>query len=322
MRGLRNTSIVILLVILGVLIAATAATSSTRSSSGSWRLLPAAPVSFPQSQSGIWTGRRLILIGRTPLRNPSKDVAAAYNPTTNRWTKAHASEVAGLRARLPDRLDGQADADLRSLPLGRVHPGDEIGGSAPWSRRSTSASSPGRDERRSVGAAAAAATPRGTEAPTTRRPAAIASCPVTARREPARARCLDGARADPLSSAGTTSTASCGKRRWRPRRPTTRRRTAGTASRRCRRVVMRWAPASGRNELLVVGAGKTGRSAYAYNPATNRWRTLASLPAARSGIAVWAGTRLLLLGGENRAGKSLRDGLAYDPKKTAGRGSR
>ena len=69
------------------------------------------------------------------------------------------------------------------------------------------------------------------------------------------------------------------------------------------------------NELLVVGAGKTARSAYAYNPATNRWRTLASLPAARSGIAVWAGTRLLLLGGENRAGKSLRDGLAYDPKK-------
>ena len=87
MRGLRNTSIVILLVILGVLVAATAATSSTRSSSGSWRLLPAAPVSFPQSQSGIWTGRRLILIGRTPLRNPSKDVAAAYNPTTNRWTR-------------------------------------------------------------------------------------------------------------------------------------------------------------------------------------------------------------------------------------------
>ena len=69
------------------------------------------------------------------------------------------------------------------------------------------------------------------------------------------------------------------------------------------------------HELLVVGAGKAARSAYAYDPAINRWRTLASLPTPRIwGIGVWAGTRLLLLGGENRAGKPL-DGLAYDPKK-------
>jgi N-acetylneuraminic acid mutarotase len=70
------------------------------------------------------------------------------------------------------------------------------------------------------------------------------------------------------------------------------------------------------HELLVVGAGTTGRSAYAYDPAANRWRTLASLPTPRiAGIGVWAGSRLLLVGGENRAGKSLRDGVAYDPKK-------
>jgi len=61
------------------------------------------------------------------------------------------------------------------------------------------------------------------------------------------------------------------------------------------------------HELLVVAAGTSGRSAFAYNPATNRWRTLASLPSGRLGApAVWTGKRVLLWGGLN--------GLAYAPR--------
>src|SRR6185437_1501724 len=84
---MRRLGTIILLSIVGALVAVTVASPSTHSNAGSWRLLPAAPVSFAQSQAGVWTGRRLILIGRAPLLNPSKDIAAAYDPATNHWTK-------------------------------------------------------------------------------------------------------------------------------------------------------------------------------------------------------------------------------------------
>jgi len=313
MRGLRNTSIVTLLVILGVLVAATAATSSTRSSTGSWRLLPAAPVSFPQSQSGIWTGRRLILIGRTPLRNPSKDVAAAYNPTTNRWTRL-------TPRRSPDYVPGYktvwtgkqmltfdpfhsvaytpATNRWRVLPkainLGFVTwTGREAigwgGGCCGDAQRNGSAYNPATGGYRKLPPSPLGASQHALGAWTGRELILFVS-----RYD------VDGKLRQ--ASVATAAAYDPATNRWHRLPPLPQTGYAmGTGV---------WDG----NELLVVGAGKAARSAYAYNPVTNRWRTLASLPAARSGIAVWAGTRLLLLGGENRAGKSLRDGLAYDPK--------
>ena len=82
-------------------------------------------------------------------------------------------------------------------------------------------------------------------------------------------------------------------------------------------------------EVLVVGgagparAGKPGapaRTGFAYNPATNRWRRLPPMESGRMGaVAVWAGKRLLVWGGQTNplgAAKPVipPHGVAYDPK--------
>ncbi len=65
------------------------------------------------------------------------------------------------------------------------------------------------------------------------------------------------------------------------------------------------------HELLVVGnASATKHDAYAYDLAANRWRRLARPP---RGLvpeqAVWAGSRLIVLGGDE-----VTRAFAYDPK--------
>jgi N-acetylneuraminic acid mutarotase len=82
-------------------------------------------------------------------------------------------------------------------------------------------------------------------------------------------------------------------------------------------------------EVLVVGgwaspgAGRTPvpvKTAFAFDPAANRWRRLAPMPAGRSSAAaVWTGTRLLLWGGTMSAQSAAlpvtpKRGLAYDPR--------
>jgi N-acetylneuraminic acid mutarotase len=75
---------------------------------------------------------------------------------------------------------------------------------------------------------------------------------------------------------------------------------------------------TGRELVMVVGGlDPDGRPwpaglarAAAYNPATNSWRRIAPLPAARSGAtAVWDGHELLVVGGS----ASASPGFAYDP---------
>jgi hypothetical protein len=71
-------------------------------------------------------------------------------------------------------------------------------------------------------------------------------------------------------------------------------------------------------EVLLVGGDKAPASAFAYSPAANTWRSLASLSSGRKGSAVvWTGSRLLLWGGETGTPGHLvipPHGLAYDPK--------
>jgi N-acetylneuraminic acid mutarotase len=65
----------------------------------------------------------------------------------------------------------------------------------------------------------------------------------------------------------------------------------------------------------VVSAGPASRAAYAYNPKSNRWRRLASMPSARQGASVaWVGKRLLVFGGEGSNARIAALGLAYDPQ--------
>jgi hypothetical protein len=311
MQRFRIISITLLFV-LGALLTATAGSSSTRSSTGSWRLLPKAPVRFAQSQSGVWTGRRLILIGRTPLQSPSKDVAAAYNPATNGWTKL-------TPRKSPDYVPGYqtvwtgkqmlafdpfhsvaynaATNRWRVLPktinLGFVAwTGHEAigwgGGCCGDAQKDGTAYCPATGGYRKLPAVRLGASQHELGAWTGKELILFVS-PYN----------VDG-RLRPASVA-TAAAYDPATNRWHRLAPMPGK-TMGTGV---------W----NGHQLLVAGAGPAARSTYAYDPATNHWRTLASMPSPRiGGIGVWAGTRLLLIGGENKAGKALRDGVAYDPK--------
>jgi hypothetical protein len=64
------------------------------------------------------------------------------------------------------------------------------------------------------------------------------------------------------------------------------------------------------HEVLVAGAGRSGRSAFAYDPAKNRWRRLAPLPfGVHEASAFWTGHELVAWGG-SETGR----GAAYDPR--------
>jgi hypothetical protein len=63
-------------------------------------------------------------------------------------------------------------------------------------------------------------------------------------------------------------------------------------------------------EVLVAGDGASARAGFAYDPATNRRRSLAPMPVGlRNAAAFWTGDRLLVWG-DSESGR----GLAYDPR--------
>lgn len=87
----------------------------------------------------------------------------------------------------------------------------------------------------------------------------------------------------------------------------------------CAGATVTW---DGREVLVVGGRGGVGRSGpygdgVAYDPASNRWRSLPATDAGRTGhTAVWTGRRLLVWGGLTvRAGSYLAPshGVAFDP---------
>ena len=66
--------------------------------------------------------------------------------------------------------------------------------------------------------------------------------------------------------------------------------------------------------MLVVGAGRHGRSALAYDPVANHWRRLAPLPVGRlDSEAAWTGRRLLVWGSLQTGSSASPAALAYDP---------
>jgi N-acetylneuraminic acid mutarotase len=64
------------------------------------------------------------------------------------------------------------------------------------------------------------------------------------------------------------------------------------------------------HEVLVAGAGSSGRSAFAYDPAKNRWRRLSPLPfGVHKASVFWTGDELVAWGG-SETGRGAR----YDPR--------
>jgi hypothetical protein len=274
---------------------------------GSWRKLPAAPIAVDDSLASAWTGKQLIVYGR----RGTGEVAAAYDPAANAWTK-----LATPAERAPAWID-QPTWTGKELILWSPF-GSEAFNPATKTWRRLKASVPGGTivwtGREAIGwgggccgdawSGGAAYNPR---SDTFRR---LPHSPLAPSQEPIGA--WDGHEVllfvSGLTPDGKPYPARLARaaaynprtNRWRRIAPLPAQ--GGTAT---------WDG----HELLVVGSGPRARSAFAYKPATNRWRQLASSPAARrGGTAVWIGGRLLVWGGENlRATAGLRDGVAYEP---------
>jgi hypothetical protein len=282
---------------------------------GSWRKLPTPPVATPQGRVSVWTGRWLILLGRTPVTNPAKDVAASYDPAAHTWIQLSPppgpKDVPGYKAVWTGRemlafdpfhsvaYNPQTNTwrGLRkSINLGFVAwTGSEAigwgGGCCGDAQSNGTAYNPTRGTYRNL----------------PRSPLAPSQAPLGVWTGRELMLFVSGYAPDgkpyptSFARAAAYNPATNTWRRVAPFPETGMR--MGTAA---------W---DGR-ELLVAAAGASSRSAYAYDPVTNRWRRLSSLPAPRVGpLAVWAGRLLFVLGGQNAtATKELRDGLAYDPR--------
>jgi hypothetical protein len=283
---------------------------------GTWRRLHAAPFAVPQSTVSVWTGRQLIVFGRRPSTNPSVDVAEAYDPARDAWSRL--SPPAAPRSSLGYKA---VWTGKEMLVFGAFHsvafnPATRKwrelrhsvpGGITVWTGREAVGWGGGCcGDAESTGAAYNPTTgafrnlPRSPLAPS-QGPLGVwsgrelvlfvSSFGPDGQRWPAR-----------LARAAAYNPVTSTWRRVVPL-PEAGLRFVGTAV---------W---DGR-EVLVVAAGANTRSALAYNPATNHWRRLASMPSGRVGAtAVWTGRRLLLWGGQNLfASRDLRDGLAYDPR--------
>ena len=287
---------------------------------GTWRLLPRAPIMAPDLLLSVWTGKEMIVFGRVEKRGPADEIlgstnaAAAYAPASNSWHQL----ASPLSARgYPGNWDAVWTGEemlvwgdvnqafdpstnrwrrLPPAPAGRggfvVWTGHELiewgGGCCGDVSSDGAAYDPSTDSWRK-----------------------IAPPPVGGQQSPVGAwtgkelvilpgqdpegRPVGGAAYDPAKDT------------WR-------------------RIGSKPAPLEGAHavwdghEVLVAGGTRPGhglaKAGLAYNPATNRFRRLAPIGSGRAGTAaVWTGRRLLVWGGETFPGATMTagHGLSYDP---------
>jgi N-acetylneuraminic acid mutarotase len=283
---------------------------------GTWRKLRPAPFAVQQSLTSVWTRKQLIVFGRNPVTNPSGDVAEAYDPAANAWSRlsppagplyspGYKSVWTGKEMLVFGAFDslafnpatGEWRKLRKSVPGGiLVWTGREAigwgGGCCGDASSNGAAYNPATDTYRKLAHSPLAASQQPIGAWTGRELILFVSG-FDPDGKPYPARLARAAAYNP-----TTNT-------WHRIAP-----VPGTGLRFSGSAV--W---DGR-ALLGTGADQNARSAFAYKPARNRWRRLASLPTPRVGAtALWTGKRLIVWGGQNlKASRDLRDGLAYDPR--------
>jgi hypothetical protein len=313
---LRLVKICALASILVAVPAAALAASGVGTVPGDWRTLPEAPFAVPQETASVWTGRRLLVFGRRPATNPSVDVAEAYDPARDVWSRL--SPPAGPRSSPgykavwtgKEMLVFGASHSVAFNPATHKWRGlrhSVPGGITVWTGREAvgwgggccgdaesngAAYNPASGAFRNLAPSPLAPSQRPLGVWTGRELILfVSSFGPDGKHWPARLARAAGY--NPLTNTW---------RRIAPL-PEAALRFSGTAV---------W---DGR-EVLVVAAGANAQSTLAYNPNTNHWRRLAAMPSGRIGATVvWTGKRLLLWGGQNRdASAGLRDGLAYDPQ--------
>jgi len=287
---------------------------------GTWRLLPRAPIAAPDLRLSVWTGKEMIVFGRVEKRGPaeeileSKNAAAAYDPAANTWRRlAPPLSAPGYPGNWDAVWTGKemlvwGDVNqafdpatnhwrrLPPAPAGR-------GGIVVWSGHELIEWGGGCcGDVSSDGAA---------YDPSTESWRKIAPAPVGGQQSPVGA----WAGKELVIFPGQDPEGQpVGGAAYKPATDT------------WRRIGSKPAPTKGAYavwdgyEVLVTGGTRPGyglaKAGLAYNPATNRSRRLAPIGSGRAGTAtVWTGRRLLVWGGETFPGATTTagHGLSYDP---------
>jgi hypothetical protein len=300
--------------------------------SGSWQRLPAAPgaAAIPYARVGVWTGKQLIVFGRAGVPGGMRNVAFSYDPTAHRWRTL--SPPAGTT--------GSYEGAMSAVWTGRQM--------LVWGPAVTLSYEPTTDRWRQLPRSPALGAPSGLVVwtgremitwgggccgdvtsdgiaynPATGKWRKLAKAPIAGQQRPTGA--WTGRELVVLPDGKNPKNETTSGAAYDPATNTWRRIASPPQERLGSNVV--W---DGREMLVVGGWGppdsKTGvrklvSVPFAYNPSTNGWRTLAAMDQSHYGrggaTAVWAGSRLLLWGGDTQASHRYvlaPHGLAYDPK--------
>lgn len=294
---------------------------------GSWRTLPKAPL--PSNRMGqltsVWTGSQMIVFGRAGRGpggiGPYLNMAAAHTPATGGWRRLHPPNLPGgsggyeggghsvwtgtemLVTALPGWGYAPRTGRWRQRALDGVSPisgvvvwtGEEMvgwgGGCCGESSNAGSAFDPVTNATRSLATAPLA--PRQTVAGAWTGTELIVAGGADADGHTFR----DAAAYNPCTDA------------WRRIAP---------LPTRYRGTITAW---TGREMLLVGGSPRAGVG-FAYDPRTDRWRTLPRMSGDNwwggNSVSVWTGRRLLVFGGQvlpSRPGARVAParGVAYTP---------
>jgi spore germination protein GerM/N-acetylneuraminic acid mutarotase len=292
---------------------------------GSWRPLPAAPITVDTANlASVWTGRQMLVFGN--LLKPV-NVAAAYDATADTWRRLarplgpmgaylgnYSAVWTGKEMLVWGAFDYEAFNPVtnhwRRLPR---RPGiGHAGGAVVWTGREMIGWGGGCcGDAFSDGVAFSPATNTWRE---------LAPSPLAGSQHPTgawtgRELIIFVGDLDPDGNPWPARLARAAA--YNPATDTWRRLPPMPAARNGASAV--W---DGRDVLVVGGSAAGGEQlpavGFAYNPARNSWRQLPPMESGRIGAAVvWTGKRLLVWGGgTGRAGSPVipPHGLSYDPK--------
>ena len=285
---------------------------------GTWGMLPGAPIPAPDLVLSVWTGKEMIVFGRVEMLGAtgevlgSRNVAAAYDPKANTWRRLAAPFSAkgypgnwnaawtGKEMIVLGDVDQAFDPEqnewrrIPAAPAGRS-------GIVAWTGKELLEWGGGCCGDVSADGAA--------YDPSTNEWRKLAAAPIPGQQEPVGAwtgrqlvifpgRDPDG---KPVGGASYDPAADSWRRLGSNPQPA----PGATAI---------W---DGREVLVVEGSRASGLSSatLAYDPATNGWRRLAPTSGRLGAAIVWTGSRLLVWGGKSGPGATLalRHGQSYEP---------
>lgn len=292
---------------------------------GTWRMLPPAPVPVPDTYAAVWTGTEMIVHGfRLPFDRPEDrptTVDLAYNPSTGRWRVLPSSPyvveaneggflVVWTGTEMLTFGWSNAAYNPRTNRWRPLPPGGAGSSAVVWTGRQVLTWGGGCCGEQSNNGSAFN--------PATGIWQAIPTAPISGRHAPGAWTGRELIVVGGMNDTGALRDAAA----YNPSTRTWRKLPAMPAAR--MDATLSWTG----TELLVVGGHSTDhwpwriyRSALAYSPATNRWRSLPDMPMARFGHgAVWTGRQLLVWGGQTMPFDERTDthstpphGLAYTP---------